>query len=80
VVQSTPGACVSASREDGEGFLKFPSAGYNFAISHPALASVLTGTTNLVHLEQNVEAALAPALTSGEIEQLRQLLQETEVR
>jgi L-galactose dehydrogenase len=65
----------SVARESREGFLKLPAAGYTFAISHPALATVLTGTTNLVHLKQNVEAALAPELTPGEIGKLRRLLQ-----
>ena len=78
LLQSRPRAQLSAAREDAEGYLELPAAGYTFAISHPALASVLTGTTDPVHLEQNVEAALAPALTSGEIAQLRKLLQEAE--
>jgi aryl-alcohol dehydrogenase-like predicted oxidoreductase len=65
----------SIAREGREGILKLPTAGYTFVVSHPAVATVLTGTTNPVHLQQNVEAAMAPVLTSKEIDQLRKLLQ-----
>jgi aryl-alcohol dehydrogenase-like predicted oxidoreductase len=74
-LQSRPRAGITSAREDWKGSLELPAAGYTFALSHPALASVLTGTTNLVHLEQNVKVALAPRLTSREIAQLRKLLQ-----
>ena len=63
------------ARKGGKGELQLPSAGYTFALSHPAVATVLTGTNNPAHLLQNVAAALAPALTPEEILELRELLQ-----
>jgi aryl-alcohol dehydrogenase-like predicted oxidoreductase len=72
--RSGPSAALSIPRQGGEGILQLPAAGYTFAVSHPAVVTVLTGTTNPEHLEQNVQAALAPALTSGEIEALREML------
>ena len=64
----------SVIRESGEDSLVLPAAAYTFAISQPAITTVLTGTTNSVHLEQNVRAALARALTPKEIDQLQILL------
>lgn len=75
LLQTSSSVEHSIAREGMEGFLKLPAAGYTFAVSHPAIATVLTGTTNRVHLEQNIEAAMAPALTPREIDELRQLLQ-----
>ena len=72
--RSGPSAALSMPRQGGAGVLQLPAAGYTFAVSHPAVATVLTGTTNPGHLEQNVQAALAPALTAGEIAALRELL------
>lgn len=54
--------------------LVLPSAGYTFATTHPAVATVLTGTNDPAHLVQNLAAALAPALTLDEIKRLRALL------
>jgi len=75
LLQSGSSEGLSIAREHGKGFLELPAAGYTFAVSHPAIATVLTGTTDPVHLEQNASAALAPALTSQEIDRLRKLLQ-----
>jgi aryl-alcohol dehydrogenase-like predicted oxidoreductase len=76
LLQTSSSGEHSVARESREGFLELPAAGYTFAVSHLAIATVLTGTTDPVHLEQNVKAALAPALTSKEIDRLRKLLQE----
>jgi aryl-alcohol dehydrogenase-like predicted oxidoreductase len=70
-----PGGAISVAREGREGRLVLPTAGYTFALSHPAVTTVLSGTTDPVHLQQNVEAALAPTLTRGEIDRLRKLLE-----
>jgi len=75
LLQSGPGGERLIAREHLEGYLELPSAGYTFALSHPAIATVLTGTTDPVHLEQNARAAMAPALTSQEIDRLRRLAQ-----
>lgn len=69
--QPPPGQIFPVTRREGGKPLELPSAAYTFAAAQPALATVLTGTTNTAHLEQNVLAALAPALTPDEIEQLR---------
>jgi aryl-alcohol dehydrogenase-like predicted oxidoreductase len=73
--RSGPRQAIRLARQGGEGVLELPAAGYTFALSHPAVATVLTGTNNPAHLEQNVAAALAPALTPEEILELRGLLQ-----
>ncbi len=69
VRQATP-----VTRENCEESLVLPVAGYTFAASHPAIATVLAGTTDPAHLQQNLAAVLAPALTTGEIERLQMLL------
>jgi aryl-alcohol dehydrogenase-like predicted oxidoreductase len=74
--RSGPAQAIRLARQDGEEVLELPAAGYAFALSHPAVATVLTGTTDRAHLEQNVRAALAPALRPAEIEQLRALLRQ----
>src|SRR5687767_11114840 len=38
------------------------SAAYKFAVEHPGVSCVLTGTANQAHLEQNVAAVLGPPL------------------
>jgi len=69
--KNRPGPIPRASSKSS---LTLPAAGYTFAASHPAIATVLTGTTNPEHLDENVAAALAPALTAHEAELLRQSL------
>jgi aryl-alcohol dehydrogenase-like predicted oxidoreductase len=73
--RSGPRQAIRLARQGGEGVLELPAAGYTFALSHPAVATVLTGTTDRTHLEQNVRAALAPALGPSEIGELRRLLE-----
>jgi len=60
--QSSSNRELAITRQSGEGSLVLPAAAYTFAISHPAVATVLTGTTNEAHLEQNVRAAVSQAL------------------
>jgi len=73
--QPRPHRELSLAREGPGDELRLPAAGYTFAVSHPAVATALTGTTDLDHLEQNITAALAPALTPAEIDGLQALLQ-----
>ena len=46
------------------------SAAYKFAADHPAIATVLTGTATIAHLEQNVSALDAPALPEADKDRL----------
>ena len=46
------------------------AAGYKFAADHPAIATVLTGTSNLNHLEQNVRALERPSLDAADSQRL----------
>jgi aryl-alcohol dehydrogenase-like predicted oxidoreductase len=73
--QTRPHRELSLAREDPGDYLRLPAAGYTFAVSHPAVATALTGTTDLNHLEQNIAATLAPPLTPREIDGLQALLQ-----
>ena len=50
-----------------------PAAGYKFAAAQPAIATVLTGTSSLSHLEANVAAVLGPSLPRQHVERLRAL-------
>jgi aryl-alcohol dehydrogenase-like predicted oxidoreductase len=72
--QTTSKRIIPVPRDSGEGSLMLPGAGYTFVASHPAIATVLTGTNDPTHLAQNFAATLAPALTSEEIRQLRVML------
>jgi L-galactose dehydrogenase len=67
---------LSIPRQSGDSSLVLPAAGNTFAISHPAVSTVLTGTTDVAHLEQNVRAALARKLTPMEIDQLEAIFQQ----
>ncbi len=49
------------------------SAGYKFAADHPAVSTVLTGTADVEHLEQNAAALDKPYLPSGDTEKLMAL-------
>ena len=42
------------------------AAAYKFAADHPAISSVITGTSNLSHLESNVRAMRNPALDAAD--------------
>ncbi|MEZ4828551.1 MAG: aldo/keto reductase [Bacteroidia bacterium] len=46
-------------------------AAIRFALSHPAVATLALGASNLTQLEENAAAAKSPALTSDEIDFLR---------
>jgi len=52
------------------------AAGYKFAADHPAIATVLTGTANLDHLEQNARALEQPYLSSADSLRLVELFGE----
>lgn len=49
------------------------SAAYKFAAAHPAISSVLTGTANIDHLKQNVDAMLGAPLPEEHMQRLRNL-------
>lgn len=50
------------------------AAGYKFAADHPGISTVISGTSNIKHLEDNVAAFENPSLPSDDAEILRQLL------
>jgi aryl-alcohol dehydrogenase-like predicted oxidoreductase len=50
-----------------------PAAGYKFAAAHPAIATVLSGTANIDHLQANVRAILGPPLPDEDMARLRQV-------
>lgn len=56
---------------DDANVTSLPAAGYKYAIAHPAVATVLSGTTNRRHLDENVRAILGPPLSSGAMDRLR---------
>ncbi len=49
------------------------SAAYKFAAEHPAISSVITGTSNIPHLESNVRAMERPYLHLSDRTRLEQL-------
>jgi L-galactose dehydrogenase len=49
------------------------SAGYKFAADHPAVSTVLTGTANISHLEENTSSILGEPLPAAHSQRLRQL-------
>ena len=48
-----------------------PAAGYKYVKAHPAIHTVLSGTANVAHLEQNVKAMLGPPLPEADMARLR---------
>jgi L-galactose dehydrogenase len=46
------------------------AAGYKFAASHPAISTVITGTSNVQHLDSNAAAAAGPPLSSQDYARL----------
>ena len=50
-----------------------PAAGYKYVAAHPAVATVLSGTANIAHLEANVQAILGPPLPAEDMARLRQV-------
>ena len=53
------------------------AAGYKFAADHPAISTVITGTSNIRHLEDNVAAFANPSLSDDHTRLLHQLLGES---
>ncbi|HLF32182.1 MAG TPA: aldo/keto reductase [Xanthomonadales bacterium] len=74
LTRSGPRQGLDLARTSGGTPLQLPEAAYTFAASQPAVATVLTGTTSLVHLQRNVVAVLESALTAEEIGALLALL------
>ena len=52
------------------------SAGYKFAADHPAISTVLTGTSSVAHLETNLEALENPTLAEADKRRLQELFGE----
>jgi aryl-alcohol dehydrogenase-like predicted oxidoreductase len=46
-------------------------AGYKFGISHDAVASLLIGTGNVEHLEENVETITGSPLPAADVTKIR---------
>ena len=57
-----------------------PAAAYRFAIAHPALASVLSGTLSLDHLRDNLVAVTAPPMPPEQLARVRAIFLETDPR
>ena len=52
------------------------SAGYKFAADHPAISTVLTGTSSVAHLEDNLKAMENPTLAGDDMRRLQELFGE----
>ena len=50
------------------------AAGYKFAADHPGISTVITGTSNIKHLEENIAAFENPTLPDEHTELLKKLL------
>ncbi|MBV9324501.1 MAG: aldo/keto reductase [Chloroflexi bacterium] len=55
----------------GPGVESLADAAYRFAVESPAVSTVLTGTANLQHLDDNVRSILSPPLPRATSERLR---------
>ena len=53
-----------------------PAAAYKYVHAHPAMGTVLSGTANLAHLEDNVKAILGPPLPEEDMARLRSIFGE----
>ena len=49
------------------------SAGYKFALDHPGVSTVITGTSRIDNLERNAAALLGPSLPEADARRLREL-------
>jgi aryl-alcohol dehydrogenase-like predicted oxidoreductase len=49
------------------------AAGYKLGVAHDAIATVLIGTGNVRHLEENIEAVLGPPLPAEDSNRVRKL-------
>lgn len=54
-----------------EGVTSLPAAGYKYVNAHPAMGTVLSGTANIDHLEENVKAILGIPLPQEHMDRLR---------
>jgi L-galactose dehydrogenase len=54
-----------------------PAAGYKFVAAHRAVATILTGTANLEHLEANVASILGPPLPDDAMDRLKSIFGNT---
>tara|TARA_B100000809_G_scaffold247839_1_gene277305 strand:+ start:2064 stop:2294 length:231 start_codon:yes stop_codon:yes gene_type:complete len=52
------------------------SAGYKFAADHPGISTVLTGTSSLTHMEDNLRAMDEPTLAEDDKHRLQELFGE----
>ncbi len=50
-----------------------PAAAYKYVAAHPAIGTVLTGTSRVSHLEANVRAILGPPLPAADMDRLRRV-------
>jgi L-galactose dehydrogenase len=57
-----------------------PAAAYRFAIAHPAMASVLSGTLSLAHLRDNLAAVNAPPMPPEQLARVRAIFLQTDPR
>ena len=48
-------------------------AGYKFAAGHPAISTVLTGTSSVKHMDDNVRALEDPTLPEEDRDRLQQV-------
>jgi L-galactose dehydrogenase len=56
-----------------DGVSSITSAAYKFCATHEAVSTVMTGTVNIEHLEENVDTILGPPLPAQDLERLRQV-------
>ena len=73
-------ASDACSEDDPLGFLtakrvaaSLPEAAYRFCRYEPGMHTVLTGTGNVAHLQENVTALLKPPLPQADLQRLEQL-------
>lgn len=57
----------------GDGVESLPAAGYKYVAANPALSTILTGTANVDHLEDNVKSILGPPLPEEKMARLRSI-------
>ena len=53
-----------------------PAAGYKYVAAHPAIHTILTGTSNIEHLEENIKALEGPPLPEEDMARLRSIFGE----
>jgi L-galactose dehydrogenase len=54
------------------------AAGYRFALAHPAVSCVLSGTLSIGHLKANVAAACAPPMPKEQLARIRKIFLHTD--